>query len=177
VSESIYVICAADSISAECVKILCEHYKISQNGHSVPTTFQLFLLNFSRLHQLVLRFFLRMWHESGSKVDDLGRVTFLVRSQIRLSLADEASKTWLHLERDFLETPYATIRERQMEVLEKEDGTMNRPAVKLLREKLNAEAQDVMMEQRYVSLTLACKVLMLAGLGACCKELGSMPLI
>jgi engulfment/cell motility protein 1 len=92
-----------------------------------------------------------MWHESGSKVDDLGRVTFLVRSQIRLSLADEASKTWLHLERDFLETPYATIRERQMEVLEKEDGTMNRPAVKLLREKLNAEAQDVMMEQRYVS--------------------------
>jgi engulfment/cell motility protein 1 len=118
-----------------------------------------------------------MWHESGSKVDDLGRVTFLVRSQIRLSLADEASKTWLHLERDFLETPYATIRERQMEVLEKEDGTMNRPAVKLLREKLNAEAQDVMMEQRYVSLTLACKVLMLAGLGACCKELGSMLLI
>jgi engulfment/cell motility protein 1 len=118
-----------------------------------------------------------MWHESGSKVDDLGRVTFLVRSQIRLSLADEGSKTWLHLERDFLETPYATIRERQMEVLEKEDGTMNRPAVKLLREKLNVEAQDVMMEQRYVSLSLTCNALMSAGLDACCKELGSMPRI
>jgi uncharacterized heparinase superfamily protein len=91
-----------------------------------------------------------MWHQSGSKVDDLGRVSFLVQSQIRLSLADEASKTWLHLEHDFLETPYAIIRERQMEILEKEDGTMNRPAVRLLREKLNAEAQDVMMEQRYV---------------------------
>jgi len=118
-----------------------------------------------------------MWHESGSKVDDLGRVTFLVRSQIRLSLADEASKTWLHLERDFLETPYATIRERQMEVLEKEDGTMNRPAVKLLREKLNAEAQDVMMEQRYVCLILTCGMLILAVLAACCKGLGSMRLI
>ena len=118
-----------------------------------------------------------MWHESGSKVDDLGRVTFLVRSQIRLSLADEASKTWLHLERDFLETPYATIRERQMEVLEKEDGTMNRPAVKLLREKLNAEAQDVMMEQRYVFLILTCGILIPTGLAACCKELGSMLLI
>lgn len=118
----------------------------------MPTAFQLFLLNFPRLHQLVMRFFLRMWHESGSKVDDLGRVSFLVRSQIRLSLADEASKTWLHLERDFLETPYATIRERQMEILEKEDGTMNRSAVKQLREKLNGEAQDVMMEQRYVPL-------------------------
>lgn len=93
-----------------------------------------------------------MWHESGSKVDDLGRVTFLVRSQIRLSLADEASKTWLHLERAFLETPYATIRQRQMDVLEKEDGTMNKSAIKLLREKLNAEAQDVMMEQRCVLL-------------------------
>jgi engulfment/cell motility protein 1 len=89
-----------------------------------------------------------MWHESGSKVDDLGRVSFLVRSQIRLSLTDEASKSWLHLERDFLEAPYATIRERQMEILEREDGTMNRSAVKQLREKLNGEAQDVMMEQR-----------------------------
>jgi engulfment/cell motility protein 1 len=89
-----------------------------------------------------------MWHESGSKVDDLGRVSFLVRSQIRLSLADEASKTWLHLERDFLETPYAVIRERQMEILDKEDGTMNRPAVKLLKEKLRKEAEQVMVEQR-----------------------------
>jgi engulfment/cell motility protein 1 len=106
------------------------------------------MLNFPRLHQLVLRFFLRMWHESGSKVDDLGRVSFLVRSQIRLSLADEASKTWLHLERDFLETPYAVIRERQMEILDKEDGTMNRPAVKLLKEKLRKEAEQVMVEQR-----------------------------
>lgn len=92
----------------------------------------------------------RMWHESGSKLEDLGRVSFLVRSQIRLSLTDEASKTWLHLERDFLETPYTTIRERQMEVLEKEDGTMNRPGVKLLREKLNNDAQQVMKEQRWV---------------------------
>lgn len=129
---------------------MCEHYKISQGGHTVPSTFQLFLLNFPRLHQLVLRFFLRMWHESGSKVDDLGRVSFLVRSQIRLSLIDEASKTWLHLEKDFLETPYAVIRERQMEILEREDGTMNRPAVKQLKEKLRQEAEDVMVEQRCV---------------------------
>lgn len=90
----------------------------------------------------------RMWHESGSKVEDLGRVSFLVRSQIRLSLTDEASKSWLHLERDFLETPYTTIRERQMEVLEKEDGTMNRPGVKLLRDKLSKDAEQVMREQR-----------------------------
>lgn len=139
--------------SAECVKILCEHYKIPQAGHSIPSTFQLFLLNFPRLHQLVLRFFLRMWHESGSKAEDLGRVSFLVRSQIRLTLVDEETKTWLHLERDFLETPYATIRERQMEVLEKEDGTMTRPGVKMLREKLSKDAEQVMKDQRSVIRT------------------------
>lgn len=117
---------------------------------------------------------IRMWHESGSKLEDLGRVSFLVRSQIRLSLTDEASKTWLHLERDFLETPYTTIRERQMEVLEKEDGTMNRPGVKLLREKLGKDAEQVMKEQRYVGTTVARSWMMLkvSGLGACFKEHG-----
>lgn len=47
--------------SAECVKLLCEHYKISQagTGHHAPTSFQLFLLNFPNLHHLVLKFFLR----------------------------------------------------------------------------------------------------------------------
>ena len=47
------------SASAECVKILCEHYKIAQAGHHVPPAFQLFLLNFPRLHSLVLKFFIR----------------------------------------------------------------------------------------------------------------------
>lgn len=161
--------------SAECVKIICEHYKISQGGHSVASTFQLFMLNFPRLHQLILRFFLRMWHESGSKVDDLGRVSFLVRSQIRLSLIDEASKTWLHLEKDFLETPYTVIRERQMEILDREDGTMNRPTVKLLKEKLRKEAEDVMVEQRCVDPPNSTpSEAYLTGSGACFKGHGSI---
>lgn len=45
--------------SAECVRILCDHYKIPQAGQQVPSHFQPFLLNFPRLHSLVLRFFLR----------------------------------------------------------------------------------------------------------------------
>lgn len=49
----------SDIRSAECVKLLCEHYKVSQGGHYSPPTFQLFLLNFAKLHQLVLKFFLR----------------------------------------------------------------------------------------------------------------------
>ncbi|KAK8844114.1 hypothetical protein IAR55_006908 [Kwoniella newhampshirensis] len=140
--------CPIGKSSAECVKILCEHYKISQAGHHAPAIFQLFLLNLPRLHSLVLRFFLRMWQESESRIDDFDRVSFLVRSQIRLSLADEGNKTWLHLEQDFLGTDYRTIRDRQMELLEKEDGMMSRPAIRELREKLGREAYDVLSGQR-----------------------------
>lgn len=50
---------AEEPSSAECVKILCDHYKITLAGHHSPPSFQLFLLNFPRLHALVLKFFLR----------------------------------------------------------------------------------------------------------------------
>ncbi|WVR08927.1 hypothetical protein IAU60_005986 [Kwoniella sp. DSM 27419] len=140
--------CAIGRASAECVKILAEHYRLSQAGHHSPSGFQLFLLSFSRLHQLVLRFFMRMWQESESRTPDFSKVSSLVRSQIRLSLADEAEKTWLNLEQDFLATEYRTIRDRQMELLEKEDGMMNRPAVRDLRDKLGREAYEVLAEQR-----------------------------
>ncbi|RXK38189.1 hypothetical protein M231_04563 [Tremella mesenterica] len=139
--------CPIGAASAECVKILCEHYKISQAGHHAPAHFQLFLLNFPRLHHLVLRFFMRMWHESESRLADFARLSFLVRSQIRLSLADEAGKTWLHLEQE-LEADYRTIRDRQLEMLEREDGMLARQAVRELKEKLGKDAYEVMAEQR-----------------------------
>ena len=91
-----------------------------------------------------------MWRESESRFADFERVTFLTRTQIRLTLLDEAKKTWLYLEHDFLETDYRTIRDRQMELLEKEDGMLARPAIRELREKLGKDAYDVMSEQRYV---------------------------
>ncbi|KAK6906154.1 hypothetical protein I203_100138 [Kwoniella mangroviensis CBS 8507] len=140
--------CPIGKASHECVKILCEHYKLSQAGHHSPSNFQLFLLNFSKLHQLVLRFFLRMWSESASQVPDFPKVSFLVRSQIRLSLSDEGNKTWLNLEQDFLATEYRTIRDRQMELLEKEDGMMSRLSVRELRDKLGREGYEVLSEQR-----------------------------
>jgi hypothetical protein len=89
-----------------------------------------------------------MWAESESRLEDFARVTFLVHSQIRLSLADEASKTWLHIEQDLLESDYAVIRDRQLEMLEREDGMMGRQAIRELRDKVGREAYDVMSEQR-----------------------------
>jgi hypothetical protein len=45
--------------SLECVKLLCEHYKISSAALRPPTEYQAFLLLFTRLVQLVTSFFLR----------------------------------------------------------------------------------------------------------------------
>jgi len=89
-----------------------------------------------------------MWTDSESRLDDFDRVAFLVRSQVRLTLSDEASKTWLHLEKDFLEADYRTIRNRQMETMEREDGLLSRSSVKELKEKLSQEAYQVLSEQR-----------------------------
>lgn len=89
-----------------------------------------------------------MWTDSESRLPDFDRVAFLVRYQVRLTLSDEAAKTWLHLERDFLEADYRSIRDKQMETMEREDGLLSRPSVKELKERLSKEAYDVLSEQR-----------------------------
>lgn len=89
-----------------------------------------------------------MWVDSESRLPDFDRLSFLVRTQTRLTLTDEANKTWLHLEKDFLESDYRSIRDVQMEMLEKEDGMLTRPSVKQLREKLGIDAYGVLAEQR-----------------------------
>lgn len=89
-----------------------------------------------------------MWQDSESRLDDLAKVALLVRSQIKFSLADEGTRSWLDLERDFLETNYRTIRDRQMQLLEEEDGMLARPSILELRDKLGKEAYDVLGEQR-----------------------------
>ena len=91
-----------------------------------------------------------MWQDSESRSTDFDRVSILVRGQVHLSLHDEASKNWLNLEHDLLATDYRTIRDRQMELLEKEDGMLSRPAIRELRGTLGKEAYEVMAEQRYV---------------------------
>lgn len=89
-----------------------------------------------------------MWSDSESRTADFDRLSMLVRTQVRLTLAGEAIKTWLNLERDFLESEYRAIRDRQMEMLEKEDGLLTRTSVKELKSKLAREAYSVVTDQR-----------------------------
>lgn len=144
--------CPIGKASAECVKVLYDHYKISQSAQRGASHFQPFMLNFPRLHSLVLKFFLRMWQDSESRLDDFERLSYLVRSQVRQTLADEHSKTWLDLEHDFLGADYRYIREGQMEMIDKEDGLLERPAVAALRAKVGHEAYEVMAEQRVICM-------------------------
>jgi hypothetical protein len=94
----------------------------------------------------------RMWHESESRSTDFTRLANLVRSQLFFSLNNEPKATWLSLEQDLLESDYSVIRERQMEMLEKEDGIMGKEGVRGLREMLGREAYEVVSDQRYVLL-------------------------
>lgn len=89
-----------------------------------------------------------MWHDSESRSNDFDKVSLLVRTQVRLTLADESSKTWLNLEKDFLEVDYRTVRDQQMHLLEKEDGMLAKSSIRELRNQLGKEAYDVVAEQR-----------------------------
>lgn len=117
-----------------------------------------------------------MWQESNSCTPDFYRLTHLIRSHLTLTLSPtttsliattanttrssssqttsidellpELSKNWFHLEQDFLTTAYRTIRDRQMDFLEKEGGMMRRNAVRSLKKKLGKEVWDVVCEQR-----------------------------
>lgn len=71
-----------------------------------------------------------MWHESSASKADFERLVKLTRSHISVSLAGEASKSWLELELDFLETDYRSARERQMVDLERGDNLLKAPGVK-----------------------------------------------
>lgn len=117
-----------------------------------------------------------MWQESNSRIPDFYRLSHLIRSHLTLTLSPattsliattatttrsfssqtalideplpEFTKNWFDLEQDFLTTDYSTIRDRQMDLLEREGGMMRRSAVRDLKEKVRKEAWDVVCEQR-----------------------------
>jgi len=139
--------CPWGQASLEVVEILSDHYDI-QSGYSTCTRFQPCLLAFNRLHSLALRFFLRMWSESGAAASDFGRVSALVRSQVKEALRDEASRTWFDIESDFLESDYRVVRDRQMRELEVEDDFTSKSSVRNLRGRLYRESYEFVRQQR-----------------------------
>jgi engulfment/cell motility protein 1 len=139
--------CPWAKASLEVVEILSDHYDI-QSGYSTSTRFQPCLLAFTRLHSLAVRFFIRMWSESGAATSDFGRVSALVRSQVKEALRDEASRSWFDVESDFLESDYRVVRDRQMRELETEDDFTSKASIRNLRGRLYRESYEFVRQQR-----------------------------
>ena len=95
-----------------------------------------------------MQFFLRMWNESGSSVVDFTRIVALTRSQyvhtvpftlrnsphtrVGVALRRENVRPWHEVERDFLESDYQVVRERQMKELEEEDDLLSKVPVRFV---------------------------------------------
>ncbi|EJD43836.1 hypothetical protein AURDEDRAFT_104563 [Auricularia subglabra TFB-10046 SS5] len=140
--------CAVARASNEVVEVLADHWSIFGLGYSTSTTFQPFFLNFAKVHILALRFFLRMWSESGATVSDFPRVVTLLRSQVKVALQNENERPWHEVERAFQESDYRAVRDRQMKELEKDDEIMSKAPVRNMREKLFKESYQFVRQQR-----------------------------
>ncbi|KAN0062511.1 hypothetical protein ACQY0O_005042 [Thecaphora frezii] len=139
--------CPFGRASIEVTEILADHWNI-QSGYTTSTAFLPFLLFFKKVHHLALRFFLRMWTESGAAASDFNRVSALVRSQVAEALRDEGGKGWYDVERDFLDSEYRTVRDRQMKELEVEDDFSSRASIRNLRGRLYRESYEFVRQQR-----------------------------
>ncbi|KAF9240704.1 ELMO/CED-12 family-domain-containing protein [Melanogaster broomeanus] len=140
--------CPIARASNEIVELLSEHWVIFAPAYSTSTTFQPVFLNFHKVHALAMHFFLRMWNESGSAVDDFSRVVALTRSQVKVALHQENMKPWHEVERDFLDCEYRAVRDRQMQELEAEDDLLSKVPVRNLKEKLTRESAEFVRQQR-----------------------------
>lgn len=139
--------CPWGRASIEVAEILVDHWG-ARSGQSASRHFTPFLLSFARIHHLALRFFFRMWTDSGAAAADFDRVAALVRSQVKASLVDESSRSWLDVEKSFLESEYSVVRDRQMREMELEDDFEANPSIIALREKLYRENWEFMRRQR-----------------------------
>ncbi|KAE8207041.1 hypothetical protein CF335_g1434 [Tilletia laevis] len=139
--------CPFGRASIEVTDVLAAFWNI-ESGYTSSTEFMPFLLSFQRVHNLALHFFLRMWNDSGAAASDFNRVSALVRSQIKESLRKEGSKSWLDLERDFLESDYRNVRDRQMREIEVDDDFSSKGPIRNLRGILYRESYEFVRQQR-----------------------------
>lgn len=142
--------CMFAQASIEVTSILADHWNIESGSFTTSTTYLPFLLSFEKVHHLVLRFFLRMWNESGAAASDFPRVSALVRSQVDevLGKQEETSRTWQELEDAFLHSEYRTVRDRQIKELEVDQDSNSKASIRNLRGRIYRESYEFVRQQR-----------------------------
>ncbi|KAH8921059.1 hypothetical protein BT69DRAFT_1335896 [Atractiella rhizophila] len=132
----------------EVIEILAELFDFNTGVSQMPTSFLPFTLSFWRVHALALKFFFRMWAESGSTDKDFARVSNLVRSQVYSTFGAQVQKTWYEVESEFQESEYRVVRDRQIRELEIEDELLSKAPVRNLRGRLYRESFEFIRAQR-----------------------------
>lgn len=142
--------CMFARASIEVTSILADHWDIESGSFTASTTYLPFLLSFNKVHYLALRFFLRMWNESGAATSDFPRVSALVRSQVNEALGkqEETSRTWIDLEDAFLNSEYRNVRDRQMKELEMDEDYNSKSSIRNLRGRIYRESYEFVRQQR-----------------------------
>jgi engulfment/cell motility protein 1 len=120
-------------VSLEVNRLLAEQFDLS--GSFASTSFQPFLLDYFRVHLIVLEFFVRMFQDSGATAADFNRVSTLTMSQVKVSLGKtvvETSsggrepKSYFALKQEFEEAKYEDVRDRQVKEMEIEDDLLSK---------------------------------------------------
>lgn len=142
--------CMFARASIEVTSILADHWDIESGSFTASTSYLPFLLSLTKVHNLALRFFLRMWNESGAAASDFSRVSALVRSQVHDALGkqDEVSRTWIDLEDAFLHSEYRTVRDRQIKELEVDEDYNSKASIRNLRGRIYRESYEFVRQQR-----------------------------
>ena len=142
--------CMFARASIEVTSILADHWNIESGSYTTSTAFLPFLLSFFKVHHLALRFFLRMWNESGAAASDFPRVSALVRSQVYEALGkhEETHRSWFDLEDAFLHSEYRTVRDRQMKELEMDEDHNSKSSIRNLRGRIYRESYEFVRQQR-----------------------------
>ncbi|KAM0754890.1 hypothetical protein T439DRAFT_309736 [Meredithblackwellia eburnea MCA 4105] len=135
--------------------LLSEHFSIPTP--QPPTLPQPFLFHFYDLHNLVTKFFVRVWGESGAEwkgiqggaEEDFERVKGVTESMIRATLGGRwGEKAWFEVKHDFATADYKTVRDRQMREMEIEDDLLSKAPVRNLRGRLYRESYEFVRAQR-----------------------------
>jgi len=146
--------CPIMRASTEVIELLCDFWDIN-TGYTTTTSFQPFLFIIEKVFAITLECFIKLWHESdinqNQNSEDLLRVSLLVRSQFRFSIAKSesaGSEAFNQFKTDMLQTPYQIIKERHIKELELEDDLMSKVPIRHLRERLYKESYEFVKEQR-----------------------------
>lgn len=132
--------CPIAIVSLQVSRILSEQFDFS--GSLASASFQPFLLDYYRVHYLVLEFFVRIFGESGATTADIDRVAMLTASEVATVIGRGVveymspvtgqlePKTYFTIKQEFEEAKYEEVRDRQMKEMEIEDDLLSKLPVR-----------------------------------------------